>query len=64
MIRIIVHAADFGGAAHFGSPVVHVHKTFDVDLPAVESFLRSHNGQWETANVAGVELLSEAAGDE
>lgn len=40
MIRIIVQTDDAGMAANVGGHVHTTYKTFDVDLPEIEAFLR------------------------
>lgn len=61
MIRIIVQTDDAGMAANCGGSVDTKFRTFDVDLPEVEAFLREPNGVgvWRYAHrqVKGVEVL-------
>jgi hypothetical protein len=58
-IRIIVRQSDEGAAMHVGGPVQTSHKTFDVDLPELEQFLRAE-GQptYIRRELIGVELLT------
>ena len=39
MIRIICTEIEYGAAAHVGGPGCITHKTFDVDIPELESWL-------------------------
>lgn len=63
MLRIIVRTVDSGTAAHLGGPGTPIDtsfKTFDVDAPQVEAFLR----QWAPGHhiercVVGVEVRDE-----
>ena len=57
-IRIIVREADVGAAMHVGGPVRSILKTFDVELPDLERYLRAE-GQPDYVHreVMGVELL-------
>lgn len=57
-IRIIVRQSDEGAARHVGGPVQTRHKTFDVELPELEQFLRAE-GQpdYTSREVIGVEIL-------
>ncbi len=56
MLRIIVRTVFSGEAIHVGGPVNVVHKTFDVDLPQVEVFIKG-NQMYATVEVVGVEVL-------
>lgn len=43
MLRIVVHDCDYGAFEHVpGAPVQMSVKTFDVEIPALETFLRAH----------------------
>ena len=57
MIRILVRVDDAGMAANVGGSVETKHKTFDVELPEFEKYLRESSGTYSHANVVGVELL-------
>jgi len=46
-------AANVGGSVS----VETKHKTFDLDIPEVEKYLRDAYGAYSHANVVGVELL-------
>lgn len=55
MLRIIVRETDCGAACNVGGPVNSSWKSFDVELPEVESFL-SEKRQYMTREVVGVEI--------
>ena len=70
MIRIICTETDFGDAANIGGPVIVRHKTFDIDAPEVEEWLRfpaeelkrlraayPSNNIWISRFTHGVELI-------
>lgn len=58
MIRIIVRSENYGRAANVGGSVDVEYKTFDVDLPEVEAYLREQH-TWEAPKqVVGVEVLA------
>lgn len=58
MIRLIVRAKDAGAAAHVGGPVDIDYRTFDVEAPALEAFLRGADPTAYThRHVVGVEVL-------
>lgn len=61
MIRLIMREDDMGHAANAGGPVVTQFKTFDVDLPAVEEWLRQSSGIYSQRQLAGIELLPAAS---
>ena len=62
MIRVIVETCDAGMAANVGGSAETTFRTFDVDLPALEAFLREPEGppKWSYSHrqVKGVEVLS------
>lgn len=60
MIRIIVQTNDAGMAANIGGNVQIKHRIFDVDLPALEAFLREDVGTYAHRQVIGVELPSQS----
>lgn len=63
-IRIIVRVDDANALAHGAASNAEVtFKTFDVDLPAVETFLRGDKrlNEFVTRSVIGVELLEPPA---
>jgi len=62
-IRIIVRDCDEGAARHVGGPVQTRIKSFDVELPELEQFLRAE-GQpdYISRQVMGVELLDATPG--
>jgi len=55
-IRIIVQTCDANMAAHVGGPVDTKFATFDIDAPALESYLR-YTPNPGLRQVIGVELL-------
>ena len=61
MIRIIVFEADGGMAANVGGPVLTTHRTFDVEIPELESFLseprKSKTMLYTNRGVVGVEVI-------
>jgi hypothetical protein len=60
VIRIIVLTDDAGMAANVGGHVETSWKTFDVDLPEVEAFLREPlraNWKYTSRQVKGVEVI-------
>jgi hypothetical protein len=64
VIRIIVQTDDAQMAANVGGHVHTEHRTFDVDLPELEAFLREpHDQKWTYAHrqVIGVQLCAPAA---
>lgn len=58
MIRLILRETDAGAAAHDCGPVITKHKTFDVNLPDVETWLTAIVSYGHREFV-GIELLSE-----
>jgi hypothetical protein len=61
MLRIICVAVEYGRAANVGGPPHTEHKTFEVDAPAVEAWLREKGG-WQDRSVVGIEVTPEPAG--
>lgn len=60
MLRIVVKEVDGSHAAHVGGPNVETVKTFDIDEPELEAYLRKKDGNGNTflwRNVVGVEIL-------
>lgn len=57
MIRILVRSDYAGMAVNVVGSVHTEHKTFDVEIPELEKYLRESNGTYSHANVIGVELL-------
>lgn len=55
MIRLVVRTDDAGMAANVGGNVDTSYKTFDVDLPEVEAFLRD-KGKYMHIRLVGCEL--------
>lgn len=61
-LRIIVRTVDCAAAANVGGPVAVDHKTFVVDLPELEAYLRAPNPRtmaYATREVTGIELLEQ-----
>jgi hypothetical protein len=56
VIRIIVRSSDCGAAANVGGPVYTDYRTFDVDIPELEEFLREQR-TYLVREVVGVEVL-------
>jgi hypothetical protein len=56
MVRIVCLEADAGFAANMGGPVKQEVKTFDVNLPLVEEWLRKSEPFCQRSFV-GIELL-------
>lgn len=57
MIRILVRVENAGMAANVGSSVESTYKSFDVDIPEMEKYLRAASENYCNASVVGVELL-------
>ena len=57
MIRIIVQTDDANMAGNVGGSVHTSHRTFDVDLPELEAFLRDGGGTYSHRQVIGVECF-------
>lgn len=56
MLRIIVQTDDANMAAHVGGNVHISHRTFDVELPELEAFLRDTANNYAQRRVIGVEV--------
>ena len=56
-MKILVRVDNAGMATNVGGSVETTYKTFDVELPDVEQYLRDARGTYSHANVIGVELL-------
>lgn len=58
MIRLHLSQTDAGMAANVGGPVRETWKSFDVDLPEVEDWLRATNKMnYVERNFHGIELI-------
>lgn len=58
MIRVIVRTVGYGRSVHVGGPVSEDFKTFDIEAPELEGYLRKENAiQYVEAQAIGVELL-------
>jgi hypothetical protein len=63
MIRLICSETDAAQCAHVGGPVTITHKTFDVDIPELERWLREPKvNQWTYTErrFMGIELIDES----
>lgn len=61
MIRIIVRTDDAGMACNVGGAVETTFRTFELDIPALEAFLRepkAKDWQYTQRQAVGIELLS------
>jgi hypothetical protein len=64
MLRIIVQTSDCSMAANIGGHVENTVRTFDVDVPELESYLREHKDapepqrRYRSRDVIGIELLA------
>ncbi len=64
MIRVICRDVNIGAAANVGGPVDIEHRTFDVELTAIETWLKEPsvmNDHYRTREVIGFELLPDTA---
>jgi hypothetical protein len=58
MIRIVVQTNDAGMAANVGGDVLRGIRTFDIDAPALEAFLKRYEeGMYSNAHVIGAEII-------
>lgn len=57
MIRIIVRTDCAGMACNVGGAVETSYRTFDVDLPDLEQFLREDQGTYSQRQALGIELI-------
>jgi len=57
MIRLILSEADAGMAANVGGPVTITYKTFDIDAPEVEAWLKSPTSSYAQRRLVGCEVL-------
>jgi len=60
MIRIICADTDYSSAANVGGPVDTRHRTFDIDAPEVEAFLKG-SGKWNSRSFVGIEVVEQPA---
>lgn len=56
MIRLIVREDNCGMAANVGGDIHTTYKTFDVQLPELEAYLRE-KATWAERRLVGAELL-------
>lgn len=59
-LRVIVCESDAEAAAHVGGPVHVAYRTFDIEAPELEAFIRAPRGSFMNRQVSGVEILPEA----
>lgn len=59
MIRLVMRQDDMGHAANSGGPVVTEYKTFDIEAPQVETWLRENSGLYMQRQLVGIEVLPE-----
>jgi len=57
MIRIICSESDSTAAAFDAGLVRQTHKTFDVDLPEIEEWLRNKRNTYVERSVVGIEVI-------
>jgi hypothetical protein len=58
MLRLVCTEVDGNDAAHVGGPVHTRYRTFDVELPELEEWLRSRGpNEFTSRSVTGVEML-------
>ncbi|HXR93738.1 MAG TPA: hypothetical protein VN750_26030 [Steroidobacteraceae bacterium] len=57
MLRIVIRTDNAAMAANVGGPIESTFKTFDVEIPAAEAFLRQPLAAYEQRQIVGVELL-------
>jgi len=60
MLRIILQETDTGAAANLGCSVYQGVKSFDVDLPEVEAWLKTGDRKWNSRQVLGIEIIDKA----
>ena len=60
MIRVVVETCDAGMAANVGGSVHTSIRTFDIEAPELEKFLRANMGTYGHRHVTGVECLSDS----
>jgi hypothetical protein len=59
MIRVIVQTDDADMAANVGGDVHTTLRSFDIDIPELEKFLREDIGKYAHRQVIGVEKLED-----
>lgn len=61
MIRIICAETDANFSGHVGGPPSVLHRTFEVDLPEVELWLKdANNNAYLNRSFVGIEIIWEA----
>lgn len=62
MMRLILSEVNSEAAAFGAGPSVVTHRTFDVDLPAVEAWLLENVGTYRIRTFVGIEVDPRAIG--
>ena len=62
MIRVVVQTCDAGMAANVGGSVHSSIRTFDVEAPELERWLRQDSGVYVHRQVTGVECIPDSGG--
>lgn len=60
-LRVIITTSDATVAAHVGGSVNVTHKTFDIEAPEVEAFMREGMNEFSNRVIVGVEIIESAA---
>lgn len=60
MLRIIICQTDCAAAANVGGPVEIEYRTFDIEAPEVEAYLRAEVGSYARRQIVGTELRGAA----
>lgn len=60
-LRVIITTSDATAAAHVGGPVNVTHKTFDIEAPEVEAFMRESMSEFCNRVLVGVEIIESDA---
>lgn len=61
MIRVLCRQIDGSNMANVGGPLEESYRTFDIDFPQLEDWLRKSGESFLTRSVIGVEVLTEMA---
>lgn len=57
MLRVVVRTDNAGMAAHVGGAPITTWRSFDIEAPMLEAFLREELGDFAHRQAAGVELM-------
>lgn len=58
MIRLVFEETNFGTAAHVDGVKAETHlKSFDIDCPEIENFLKTDSLSWTIRQLVGIEVL-------